>query len=359
MDAFFSDKLTTKADCDRFAEKRFGGPVRPVSFQGAFSYTVTAGNGKVIVQFRVRSSPLPDPNAQLFQAFTNAHPGLVALHQRAGAVGALEVYSMPKLQGDTFVQASESFYLKPNRRVVLAEELAKFFVRSLQVAQNSISIGPKERGRIYSACLARLENLWTTLPKFRSAVEHVRNHIDTFFNPHTGYPLVPVHGDLSSLNILVNKTTGNLTGVIDLAELSFLPFGFDFYAVDNIVGEWSPNGWTEFANAAAVRAHFWATLVSLAQLSDAEVQNIKVAWLAGILFRYGTRFDAGFPGMVGLLNDNNSMGTQMLDGLIVDGCCTAAAVPPTTTPDIVVAPPVAAAPANDLPPCSSAGTLAI
>ncbi len=126
MDAFFSDKSTTRAECDRFAEKHFGGPVKPVRLQGGFSYTVIAGKGNVIVQFREGGSPLPDPDTQLFQAFAHAHPGIVALHKYNGTVGALKAYSMPKLQGDTFVQASESFYLKPNRRLVLEEDLAKY-----------------------------------------------------------------------------------------------------------------------------------------------------------------------------------------------------------------------------------------
>lgn len=81
MDAFFSDKATTRAECDQFAETHFGGPVKPVELQGGFSYTVIAGNDDVIVQFREEGSSLPDPDTQLFQAFVRAHPRLVALSQ--------------------------------------------------------------------------------------------------------------------------------------------------------------------------------------------------------------------------------------------------------------------------------------
>lgn len=122
----------------------------------------------------------------------------------------------------------------------------RFFIKSLQVAQRSISIGPDERGPIIRSCLDRLDHLHETLPdRFRPAVEYVQNRADEIFSLHTSYPWVPVHGALSLLNLLVNRETGNLRGVIDLAELSFLPFGFDFYVIDNIVGEWSPQGWTE------------------------------------------------------------------------------------------------------------------
>lgn len=61
-----------------------------------------------------------------------------------------------------------------------------------------------------------------------------------------------------------------------------------------------------------MRTHFWNTLLS--QLSDAQVvQDIGAAWLAGILFRYGTPFDAGFPGMLGLRNDSALGSTCSMD----------------------------------------------
>lgn len=44
-------------------------------------------------------------DAPLLQVFASAHPGLVALHTYVGAIGALVIYSMPKLQGATFVEA--------------------------------------------------------------------------------------------------------------------------------------------------------------------------------------------------------------------------------------------------------------
>lgn len=140
----------------------------------------------------------------------------------------------------------------------------------------------------------------------------MRDHAAGIFNAKNGYPWVTVHGDLSLSNILVSKSTGRLTGVIDLAELNLLPFGFDFCVIDDLAGEWRPGGWVEHANAQAVRDRFWSTLLSFA---DPQVQNIKVAWLAGILFRYGARFDAGFHGMLGRRN-NATTDDQILDGLV-------------------------------------------
>ena len=194
---------------------------------------------------------------------------------------------------------------------------SRFFARSLQAAGHSLSITPDERGQVKDACLKRLQYLHETLPeRFRRAIELVQSNMDVLFDPSNRYPWLPVHGDLSRLNILVNQTIGRLTGVIDLAELCVMPLGFDFYVIDEIVGIWySEQGWVEHANAGAVRAHFWSTLLALTGMSNADRQKIKIAWLAGILFRYGTPPNAGFSGVLGTRNDSVS-GFDILDGLV-------------------------------------------
>jgi hypothetical protein len=128
MDAFFSDKSTTQTECDWFAEKNVGGPLEPVSLPGSFSYTVIArtGEGKVVVQFRDKSAPLPDPNAPVFQQFDIAHHGLFPPHQRLGTVGELEVYSMPKLRGDAYSTAFNHFTEGPHKQMKLVGDLARY-----------------------------------------------------------------------------------------------------------------------------------------------------------------------------------------------------------------------------------------
>ncbi|UKZ62848.1 uncharacterized protein TrAtP1_004082 [Trichoderma atroviride] len=51
IDRFFLTKSATRADCDSFAMSTFGGPVTVVQPQGRFSYTVSACNDTVIIQF--------------------------------------------------------------------------------------------------------------------------------------------------------------------------------------------------------------------------------------------------------------------------------------------------------------------
>ncbi len=80
------------------------------------------------------------------------------------------------------------------------------------------------------------------------------------------------------------------------------------------------DGWGEHDDAEELRAHFWVTFANSAKLDPKgpEIQTIGEARLVGILFRYGTRADGGFSGMLGQLNsqDPNSAAMLMLDGLV-------------------------------------------
>jgi len=125
---------------------------------------------------------------------------------------------MPRLQGDAVVEAWGTFELEPDRGLVLAEDLAKyvcmkaarvhqppfegkrkttdiaprFYVGSLQVPRDSISIVLEERRLIARTCLDRLDNLRNTgLDRFQPAVGYVQNHMDAFFDPNTNYALAP------------------------------------------------------------------------------------------------------------------------------------------------------------------------
>ena len=72
-------------------------------------------------------------------------------------------------------------------------------------------------------------------------------------------PWVLTHGDLVEMNILVNKSTGALTGVIDWAEASILPFGFSLYCLENLLGWMDSRGWHFVDTADQLRNLFWTT----------------------------------------------------------------------------------------------------
>jgi len=107
---FFSKAgaCTTKSQCDAFASKTFGGPVKPVPLQGLYSYTVAVANDTVIVQFREPDSPL---DTQMLATVRNIHPDFVAgcsFHGTIGSSPALLIYSMNMLPGDNYFNISLS-----------------------------------------------------------------------------------------------------------------------------------------------------------------------------------------------------------------------------------------------------------
>ncbi|KAF9453670.1 hypothetical protein P691DRAFT_799619 [Macrolepiota fuliginosa MF-IS2] len=209
---------------------------------------------------------------------------------------------MARIPGESYLGVGDHFFEAPHI----------FFAASWRSAPQHI--GSAERARIATDCNTRLAHLYNELPpRFLPSINHVQGHVDALFDPD--YPLVLTHGDFSEANMLVDKKNGNLTGVVDLTELSFLPFGFDLYAFDHILGDLGLHGWEDHGNAPAVKAHFWATFVRLAQPSRAQQETIQVARLARILFRYGTRVDAGFPGMAGLRNRDDGT-IEVLDALV-------------------------------------------
>lgn len=120
------------------------------------------------------------------------------------------------------------------------------------------------------------------------------------------YPITITHGDLSEFNLLVDQHSGALTGVVDWAEASLLPFGFALYALEHALGAMYLTGWAYHENAETLRRQFWDIFNAIAQPSAVERKRMKVARLAGILFRYGTPVDSGFPGMLGIGGQDSS-----------------------------------------------------
>lgn len=57
-DLFTSHPEISQASCDSFAEQVVGQPVRPLDWQGCFSYTLESEDERTVVQFRSSDSPL-------------------------------------------------------------------------------------------------------------------------------------------------------------------------------------------------------------------------------------------------------------------------------------------------------------
>ena len=167
---------------------------------------------------------------------------------------------------------------------------------------------------ISTECYARFEYLANALPeRFLPVVTKVQATLPALINGC--YPVVLTHSDLNEMNILVDHDSGKITGVVDWPDTSILPFGFALYALENTLGRMGADGWIWFDNADGLREQFWKTFREQTGLSEPQTGLIKLAGKAGILIRYGTVYDSGFLGMIGV-RDPNADDFRYLDALV-------------------------------------------
>ncbi|KAK7414965.1 hypothetical protein QQZ08_012467 [Neonectria magnoliae] len=319
--AFFSSSGTsaTREKCDEFARREFGGGVHPVPLQGMASYTVTAGPNKV-VQFREQSNTLDEGTVALARA---VHPEVVASCTFHGLIGglpsdpeakssALAIYSMDNHPGNNYVYVRGSLAESLPLQLATVESLVRFFAQSWLSGRPT---DPAQVSATVNECAAMFCYLSNNLPsRFKPYVTQIQGILPMLRSGE--HPVVLTHGDLNEMNILVDPASGKITGVVDWAEASFQPFGFALYALDNALGSMGPNGWEYFDNAGYLRDEFWSTFSRLVGgLSESRMESIRLARVAGLLIRYGTAYDRGFGGVVGV-RDPSGASLRYLDALL-------------------------------------------
>ncbi|PGH11754.1 hypothetical protein AJ80_07015 [Polytolypa hystricis UAMH7299] len=291
----FSSKAgvcTTRSQCDAFASKTFGGPVKP---------------------FRDPDSPL---DKELLAIVKNTHPDFVAscsFHGTIGSSPALLIYSMNMLPGDNYFNISLSMLdADLERQLATVRSLARFFAQSWQ---NSSQLDPNTVSAIFKNCFSSFDYLSSNLPfHFQKTVTRVQEVLPTLF--YGKYPLVVTPGDLSEMNILANPETGEITGIIDWAEAGIQPFGFALYALDNILGYLTLNRWVFYGSFEYLRDEFWRIFCELVGgVSKSEMELIQLARLAGLFLRYGIPDEPGRKGVVGVGGEDNSS-MMVLEALI-------------------------------------------
>lgn len=76
------------------------------------------------------------------------------------------------------------------------------------------------------------------------------------------------------------------------------------------------DGWNWFDNADDLRREFWKAFNEQTGLSDPQMALIKLTRKACTLIHYGTAYDSGFLGMIGVL-DPNPEDLRYLDALLL------------------------------------------
>lgn len=136
----------------------------------------------------------------------------------------------------------------------LMTDIARFMARSWKC--------PQEVSSEYRTMLARrytsdLQLLLTTLPKrFHATVQDVLDHLDSVFS----LPMVLLHCDFGSSNVLVEDKTCHLTGVVDWAEAEICPFGQNLHSLEAFTGSLHlQHGWKRYDDYDDLQVSFWDT----------------------------------------------------------------------------------------------------
>lgn len=118
MDALFSAIRQHRLSAAGSQSKKFGGPIEPASRPGSFSYTViaTTSEGKVVVQFRDKRSPL---TRRRLSSSVSHTMGCFRLTNSLGTLVSLRcIRCLTKLQGDPYSTIFNYFIDGPREQVI-------------------------------------------------------------------------------------------------------------------------------------------------------------------------------------------------------------------------------------------------
>jgi Phosphotransferase enzyme family len=262
--------------------------ISPASCQGYCSMTVFMGEDTVI-QFRPYTYRLNLLVSEAARAVYNdfaPETKYITTLPRSG----LLVYCMGRIAGVSFndFRASRTLASKVLNLERLCKDFASFVSRAWQKRDNK----QMPLGQIGKSILSRLETLSTNLPlRFQPRAKHIlRNlhHIEAL-------PWVLTHGDIVASNIMVDASTGNLTGFVDWAEAECLPFGICFYGLEEILGEMTPTEFHYNRDATELRQIFWTEMSNnIPELrQDTVLEAVKLSRDLGVLLWHGIAFDDG------------------------------------------------------------------
>ncbi|KAK4077135.1 uncharacterized protein Triagg1_4102 [Trichoderma aggressivum f. europaeum] len=324
---FFTTKTSAaRSACDARARELVGGSVVPVEVQGACSYSVYAGPDlEYVVQFRLKSLKLKTETTALACKIYGALAPEVSFEGEIGdeieGKEPLYVYLMRRIQGIThldFILAHgfpENSHENFARRKTFMADVARFFAISWKTPQKVDSAYRDQLGQTY---LKELRLLLSTLPsRFHSIIEHCIRSMDDVMS----LPMVLLHQDFSTCNIMVDETSCHLVGIIDWAEAEICPFGLNLETLQAFTGKLHiQDGWTRFQDYADLQDTFWDIFTKeVGGLTEAKMQAIKLARVTGLLLSDGfTRRLANETPAVPIGDDEQGRYNMLsLDGFLI------------------------------------------
>jgi hypothetical protein len=166
----------------------------------------------------------------------------------------------------------------------------RFYIQAWKTPQNP----SKERVLcVRQECKTKLKELANT--SSASLLTHVKQ-ADEALDEILQLPWVLTHEDLSSMNLLLDPTTGNLRGVVDWADAAIWPFGIALWGLESVLGYGGPDGWTWLDDEPrSHRRMFARTLQRALHLPAGDLVTIERARKLGLLLRYGFMWRDGRP----------------------------------------------------------------
>jgi hypothetical protein len=164
-----------------------------------------------------------------------------------------------------------------------------------------------------------LRLLLASLPgRFHSVIQRCLDSLPAIFS----LPMVLLHKDFGDCNIMVDRETCHLVGVIDWAEAEIGPFGTNLHSLQTLMSKLHlRNGWIRYQDYDALQETFWRVFSEESGgLDNDTVRAIKSARIVGQLRSRGfTSRLANAPKPVPIRDDKSGAYNMMiLDGLLLN-----------------------------------------
>ncbi len=317
IETFFLTHGLTENDrleCDAVAQGLHQNEhIVPALSQGCCSYTVLVGD-RQIIQFRPQKYQLDIPVMEAVKKVFSNYAPLTKLEVDA-KVPRLLMYTMERLQGISYdsyrgIEMGLGSEQAWSNHIRLIEDFAVFLAKSWHHDADLPS-----RSKVGSSIAARLYRLTQELPhRFRSEAVSVLEQLHKL----DVLPWVLTHGDVIPSNIMVDPSTGHLTGFVDWAEAEVLPFGMCLYGLEELLGSMTVTGWTYRDRSEWLRSRFWQRLLVEIPDLDGDVEMLDAVTVArdvGVLLWHGFAWDDGAINRV--VEDGRDEEIRRLDAFLV------------------------------------------
>ena len=152
--------------------------------------------------------------------------------------------------------------------------------------------------------------------RLHTTIQRCIDSMDAVFS----LPMVLLHKDFGTCNIMVDETTCELVGVIDWAEATICPFGSNLHSLQTLTGELNlRRGWMRYDDYHDLHGFFWETFEDeVGGVEESFMEAIRMARIVGLLLSKGftSRLEAE-PSPIG--NDERGRYNMLsLDGFLLN-----------------------------------------